>query len=400
MIYTGCTILGLIFGALITYIVMKNQFQKETKQNFEQLSSLQAQIKAQEDFRNLIKEDFSKLAIQTINEQQEDLRKQNREILDDKLKPLNESLQDFKKQVATFQESGKSSKEAIIKEIDNLKNNSQKLSEDAQNLTKALTMSQNVKGAYGENLLDVILQTGGLQENIHYTKQFYTTAASSKDETTHKIKPDFVINLPNEKHLVIDSKLTLTSYLEYEENPKIETKDKFKQAVKTRIKELSDKNYETAQGLNQPDFILLFMPIENCVGMVYSDEDFKDILHYAYNSNIIIVGAASLLTVVRLVNQLWAIQKQNENSNKIAQAGANLYETFVAFCENLQDIQKKFDDVSGLFTTAINRFSRNSAKNPSLFSQVEVLKNEYKINTTKQIPSEFLTEEIKEEELV
>ena len=134
--------------------------------------------------------------------------------------------------------------------------------------------------------------------------------------------------------------------------------------------------------------------------MVYSDEDFKDILHYAYNSNIIIVGAASLLTVVRLVNQLWAIQKQNENSNKIAQAGANLYETFVAFCENLQDIQKKFDDVSGLFTTAINRFSRNSAKNPSLFSQVEVLKNEYKINTTKQIPSEFLTEEIKEEELV
>ena len=103
-----------------------------------------------------------------------------------------------------------------------------------------------------------------------------------------------------------------------------------------------------------------------------------------------IIGSASLLTIVRLVNQLWAIQSQYENSNKIALAGANLYETFVKFCENLQEIQKKFDDVSTLFTTTINRFKRNSAKNPSLFSQVEILKSEYKVNATQQIPQDFL----------
>lgn len=393
MIYFGCTLLGIVFGALITYIFMKNSFQKENKQNIEELSKLQAQIKAQEDFRNLIKEDFSKLAVQTINEQQEDLRKQNREILDDKLKPLNESLLDFKKQVAEFQEAGNSRKKEIMKEIDDLKTNSSKLSEDAQNLTKALTMNQNIKGAYGEDLLDVILQIGGLQENINYTKQFNTTSVNNKDEIEHKIKPDFVINLPNEKHLIIDSKLTLTSYLEYEENPKSETKEKFKQAVKTRIKELAEKNYQNAQGINQPDFILLFMPIENCVGMIYSDKDFGEILQYAYNSNIIIIGSASLLTVIRLVNQLWAIQKQSENSNKIAQAGINLYETFEAFCQNLKEIQDKFNDVSNLFKTTINRFKRKNDKNPSLFSQIEILKKEYKINTTKQIPAEFLTED-------
>ena len=237
-----------------------------------------------------------------------------------------------------------------------------------------------------------------MRENVHYTKQYRTTAASSKDESIHKIKPDFVINLPNKKHLIIDSKLTLTSYLEYEENQNAQTKEKFKQALKARIKDLSDKNYENAADLTQLDFILLYTPIENCISMVYSDDYFQDILQTAYNSNIIIIGSASLLTVVRLVNQLWAIQKQYENSNKIAIAGANLYETFVAFCENLQDIQKKFDDVSGLFTKTINRFTRNSAKNPSLFSQVEILKKEYQINTTKQIPHTFLSDEVSSEE--
>ena len=409
MFYALSTIIGIItglaFGVLLTYIVVKNKFEKTTKENLEQLnlaknelSTLHAQIKVQEDFRNLIKEDFSKLAVQTINEQQEDLRKQNREILDDKIKPLSEKLQEFQKQVNDFHKSGEVNKTEIIKEIENLRNNSQKLSEDAVKLTKALTMSQNVKGSYGEDLLDVILQSGGLRENVHYTKQYRTTAASSKDESIHKIKPDFVINLPNKKHLIIDSKLTLTSYLEYEENQNAQTKEKFKQALKARIKDLSDKNYENAADLTQLDFILLYTPIENCISMVYSDDYFQDILQTAYNSNIIIIGSASLLTVVRLVNQLWAIQKQYENSNKIAIAGANLYETFVAFCENLQDIQKKFDDVSGLFTKTINRFTRNSAKNPSLFSQVEILKKEYQINTTKQIPHTFLSDEVSSEE--
>ena len=151
--------------------------------------------------------------------------------------------------------------------------------------------------------------------------------------------------------------------------------------------------YNEAENLSQPDFILLYMPIENSVGMIYSDNDFREIIQSANSSNIIIVGSASLLTVVRLVNQLWAIQSQFENSNKIAEAGAKLYDTFEVFCESLMDIQKKFNEVSGLFTKTINRFKRNSPKNPSLFSQVELLKNEYKVNTLKQIPQEFLSEE-------
>ena len=118
--------LGIILGSLITFVICKNKFQKETE-NFNtakaELLALQTQLKTQEDFRNLIKEDFSKLAAQTINNQQEDLRKQNREILDDKIKPLNEKLQEFQKQVSEFHKSGEVNKTEIIKEIENLRNN-------------------------------------------------------------------------------------------------------------------------------------------------------------------------------------------------------------------------------------------------------------------------------------
>ncbi|MBQ7450428.1 DNA recombination protein RmuC [bacterium] len=393
MYYLLTALSGIIFGVLITFLVMKLKFQKDSQKLTEELSVLRSKVQTQEDFRKLIQNDFVNLAMKTVNEQQADLRKQNGEILDEKMKPLNEKLKEFQAQVNDFHKSGEVNKTEIIKEIENLKNNSKQLSEDAIKLTNALTMSQNVKGSYGENLLDVILQSGGLKEGIHYIKQKSTISANTKDENMHSIKPDIIINLPKEKHLIIDSKMTLTSYLEYQENQNKETKTNFIREIKARIKDLSDKNYENAHNLTQPDFILLYMPVENSVNMIYSDNDFQEIIKLAYDSNIIIVGSASLLTVVRLVNQLWAIQSQFENSNKIAQAGANLYETFCVFCEGLQEIQRKFNDVSGLFSKTINRFSRNSAKNPSLFSQIEILKTEYKINSTKQIPQEFLSEE-------
>ena len=389
MYYGLSALLGIFLGSLITFFVMKLNFHKQENE----INLLKSQIKNQEDLRSIIKEDFSKLASETINEQQADLRKQNREILDEKINPLNTTLENFKKQVADFQQNSAERKAEIITELNHLKENNRQLSDDAIKLTNALTMSQNVKGSYGEGLLESILQNSGLTEGVHYLKQQKTTSANTKDEQIHGIKPDFIINLPNNRHLVIDSKLTLTSYLEYQENKTKETKTVFIRAIKERIKDLSNKNYEDAKDLAQPDFILLYMPVENCAGLVYSDEDFGEVLNLAYNSNIIIVGSASLLTTIRLVNQLWAIQSQCDNSNKIAKAGVDLYETFVAFCEGLIEIQKKFNAVSSEFTTTINRFSHNSAKHPSLFSQLNILKEEYKLNTTSKIPENFLAPE-------
>ena len=223
-----------------------------------------------------------------------------------------------------------------------------------------------------------------MQEGVHYTKQFVTTSSSLKDESEHIVRPDVVINLPNDRHLIIDSKVTLTSYLEYiDDEEKI--KD-FKAEVKKRIVDLANKNYQKAGDLSQPDFVLMYMPIESSVNLLYED---YDLIKSAYRANIIIVGTASLLTSMRLVNQLFAQQKQSESINKIVNAGTNLYETFVRFCEDLTDVQKKFEGVSTQLNKTINRFRRGNKNNPSLFSQVEALK-EYGISSQKEIPAGLL----------
>ena len=235
-------------------------------------------------------------------------------------------------------------------------------------------------------MLDTILQNCGMCENVHYTKQYVTTSTNLKDEETHAIRPDIVINLPNSRHLIIDSKVTLTSYLRYiEDDSKL---NEFKSEVKKRIVDLSNKNYQNAGDLSQPDFVLMYMPIESSVKILYED---PDIVNLAYKSNVIIVGTASLLVTIRLVNQLFAQQKQQESISMIVQAGSNLYDTFVHFCKDLMDLQKEFNDVSSNFTTTINRFTRNSKSKPSLFSQINALKD-FGIISTKEIPSEFLPE--------
>ena len=135
------------------------------------------------------------------------------------------------------------------------------------------------------------------------------------------------------------------------------------------------------------------MPVESSVNLIYED---TELIKQAYKSNIIIVGTASLLTTIRLVNQLLAQQKQSESINQIVNAGANLYDTFVQFCEDLIDVQKRMDDVSSKLTTTINRFKRGNKNKPSLFSQVNALKD-FGINSNKEIPSGLLEEIIDDE---
>ena len=319
-------------------------------------------------------------------------RKQNRETLEEKILPLTKELGEFKAKVEKFNLAGVENTTKIVEQIGNLEKNNKIIEQEAKNLVDALTKNQNTKGSYGENLLDTILQGCGMQEGIHYSKQFVTTSSSLKDDEEHVIRPDVVINLPDNRHLIIDSKVTLTSYLEYvKDNSKL--KD-FKAEVKKRITDLANKNYQSAGDLSQPDFVLMYMPIETSVNLLYED---LDLINSAYKANIIIVGTSSLLATIRLVNQLFAQQKQRESVNMIVRAGTNLYETFVQFCEDLTDVQKKFDGVSAQLNKTINRFRRGNKNKPSLFSQVEALK-EFGISTNKEIPADLL-KEAEEDEL-
>ena len=380
-------VVSFIFGALFSALVMYIIFSKNNNNAKEELIKLRAKIETSENLQEIIKRDFVQLANETIKNEQEDLRKQNRETLEEKILPLTKELGEFKEKVEHFNLKGVENTTKIVEQISNLEKNNKIIEQEAKNLVEALTKNQNVKGAYGEELLDTILQQNGMQEGVHYSKQFVTTSTNLKDEETHTIRPDVIVNLPNERHLIIDSKVTLTSYLEcIEDESKI---SEFKTEVKKRIVDLANKNYQNAEGISQPDFVLMYMPIESSISLLYED---ADIIKQAYKSNIIIVGTASLLATIRLVNHLFAQQKQAESVQQIVTAGTNLYETFVQFCDDLMDVQKRMADVNSKLNTTINRFNRNSKNKPSLFSQVNALKD-FGINTNKEIPQALLLEE-------
>ena len=379
-------VLSFLVGILLASVAFYVFYSKKIHALKEELITVNAKSKSTEELQEIIKRDFVQLANETIKNEQEDLRKQNRESLEEKILPLTKELGEFKAKVEKFNLAGVENTTKIVEQIGNLEKNNKVIEQEAKNLVEALTKNQNVKGSYGEDLLDTILQSCGMVEGIHYSKQMVMTSANLKDNEEHIIRPDVVINLPNDHHLIIDSKVTLTSYLEYiKDNDKLK---EFKNEVKKRIIDLANKNYQNAGDLSQPDFVLMYMPIETSVNLLYED---AELINSAYKSNIIIVGTSSLLATIRLVNQLMAQQKQKESINQIVNAGTNLYETFVQFCEDLLDVQKRFDDVNKKLNTTINRFKRNSKNKPSLFSQVEALK-EFGINTNKEIPEKLLSE--------
>lgn len=383
-------LLSFVSGAFIAFFLTFLYASNKINSSKEEVISLRAKLESSESLQEIIKRDFVQIANETIKQEQEDLRKQNRETLEEKILPLTKELGEFKQKVESFNLKGVENTTKIVEQITNLEKNNKVIEQEAKNLVEALTKNQNVKGSYGENLLDTILQSCGMTEGVHYSKQFVTTSTNLRDEEIHTVRPDVVINLPNNRHLIIDSKVTLTSYINYiEDESRI---NEFKSEVKKRITDLANKNYQNAGDISQPDFVLMYMPVEASVNLLYED---SDLINMAYKSNIIIVGTASLLTTIRLVNQLFAQQKQQESVSMIVKAGSNLYDTFVQFCEDLTDLQKKFDDVSSKFTTTINRFTRNSKNKPSLFSQVNALK-EFGIISTKTIPEGFLEDSSEE----
>ena len=384
-------LIAFLVGAFIATLITTLIFIKKQTSEKEELIRLRTESKNYNSLQELIKQDFVRLANETIKQEQEDLRKQNREVLEEKILPLKAELGEFKSKVEKFNLTGVENTSKIIEQILNLEKNSATIAQEAKNLTEALTKNQNIKGAYGENLLDTILQACGMKEGIHYTKQFVTTSENLCDDAEHTIRPDIVINLPDNRHIVVDSKVTLISYLAC-----VEEKDKikdFKAEVKKRIIDLSNKNYQNADSLWQPDFVLMFLPIEASLQLLYQD---FDLISFAYKSNVIIVGTASLLATIRLVNQLFAQQKQCECVKHIVNAGTNLFETFVQFCDDLVDVQKRFDEVNKKLHKTINRFKRKNNNKPSLFSQVEALRD-YGINSAKEIPEKLLECELEED---
>ncbi len=247
-------------------------------------------------------------------------------------------------------------------------------------LAKILTTNQNLKGQFGENCLENILKICFPNENSDYIKQFET-----QNEDNKTIKPDFLVKLPNEKSILIDCKLNLEKYISYKEN--IGSKNDFIKDLNTTINNLSNKKYETAQEINQPDFILMYIPLEPIISEIYTDNDYIQVIKNANEKNVIIVGNSSVLTAIRLIKLLWAQEKQNKNILNIINTAETLYQEIAKHSQELTKIKVILNEQTNLFNKEFDKISKEN----KLFKTAEKLRN-YGIQTQDKKTGKKLSE--------
>lgn len=380
-------ILCVILVGLTTWFFSSKFYEKQLLSLKTENLELKAKIGLNENIINTVKAEFSKIAQESLKNQQEqllsvhstDLKTKMDLFKAEEISPLNTILKDFKDSIDNYQKSHKEESLEIKNAIS-----------IAEKYAKALTTNQNSKGEFGEKLLEQTLNFANLKENVHYTKQFSQRAT----------KPDFIIYLPENKHLIIDSKVILKNYLEYRETETECDKKAFLNDLTTCINQLGNKHYEQIENTHQAGFILMYIPIESCVNLIYTDPDFRKILELANAHNIIITGTSSIIVTLRLVANLWTTKNSYDNVKNIIETGEKLYNNIATHAQNLLTIQSAIENASKSINSEINRFKEKN--NGSIFKEAEKL-HEFGIeakNTKSgkkfienKIPEEFLTTE-------
>lgn len=351
--------LSVVLAIVITWIAASFYYKNKITNLRTENTELKSRISLNENILNEVKIEFAKIAQESLKNQQEQLISEHSNDLLNKLNlfkaeeihPINKLLKDFKESIDNYQKNHQSESVEIKNAIST-----------AEKYARALTTDQNLKGEFGEEWLEQILKFANLQENVHYTKQFCSDT----------VKPDFLLKLPDDKHLIIDSKVILKNYIEYRQTNDETCKKAFLTDMTNCINTLAKKNYEEIPQTNQPGFILMFIPVEACVNLIYTDYDFNKIVELANSKNIIIVGTASLIVTLRLVNQLWASKTRYDNVQNIINVGQNLYNNIATHAQSLINIQQAIEKASISIQTEINRFTTRN--NGSVFKEAERLK--------------------------
>lgn len=360
-----------------------NNAQIQSAQKSTELNSIKQRLeevkKETAELQNQLKVEFKNIANEIIKEQSKDLSEHNQIIL----KPFKSQLESFEKAVQEQLKDNIASATSFREQIENLKSLNQQISLDATNLTNALKGDNKFQGNWGELILEKVLENSGLEKGSEYELQ---VSLENADEA--KIQPDAVVYLPDEKHIIIDSKVSLVAYEKYvnaqdEDERQMSLKSHIL-SVKNHIKLLSEKKYQTATTLSSPDFILLFIPIEASFGVAVKED--IDIFNFAWNKNIVIVSPSTLLATLRTVASLWKQEKQNKNVLKIAEESGKLYDKFVGFIDDLTKIEKSLERTAKDFSEAQKKLHSGKGNIVSRIEKIKMLG----AKATKQLDSDLL----------
>lgn len=288
------------------------------------------------------------------------------------LNPLKEKISAFEKKVEDTYNLQALESGILKHEIKQLASLNLQMSEDAKNLTMALKGDNKVQGNWGEIVLERVLEGSGLKKDVEYIIQ--GSEMQLKDQEGKHLKPDVIILLPENKHIVIDAKASLKAYESYAHCEDQEEKQRCLQqhilSIKNHVRLLSEKYYQQAAGLNTPDFVIMFLPIEASFSAALRSEN-GDIFNYAWDRKIVIVSPTTLLATLRTVASIWKNENQNRNALKIAEESGRLYDKFHAFVNDLEKIGKGIQTSQGAFDDAMKKLSTGKG---NLLTRAEKLK--------------------------
>jgi DNA recombination protein RmuC len=340
---------------------------KELQNDKNQLIGLKSQLAAQNEnlqklldsqkeeiakMQEVAKTEFQNLANKILEEKTLKFTEQNQQNLKNILNPLQEKITDFEKKVENTHKESIDYHAALRQQIIGLKDLNLQMSKETMNLTKALKGDSKIQGNWGELVLERVLEKSGLEKGREYEIQ-----KSFTTEEGNRVQPDVVINLPDGKKMIVDSKVSLTAYEKYINEDDEEQKTAFLKehvtSLKRHVEQLGNKNYQHLYEMESPDFVLLFIPIEPAFAIALNED--TQLYNKAFEKNIVIVTPSTLLATLRTIDSMWTNQKQQDNAIEIARQAGALYDKFEGFVTDLVKIGKKMDEAKTEYEGAMNK---------------------------------------------
>lgn len=390
----------ILLGVISVYLFLENrkskeELQKVAKINFELDFVLQQERKANEvkvaeitKIREEFSKEFENISNRVIKMQKVDFDREQKQALSVVLNPFQNQIKDFREVIEKTNLMNQSEKGYLKKELDDLKNMNTNLSKNADDLVNALKGNSKIQGDWGEQQLKTILDMAGMVEGIDYQMQFNISTEEGKN-----LRPDCVINIPQGRKLIVDSKVSITNYIDFVKEEGAESKKRHLalhlSSIKKHIVDLSSKNYHKLLNDNSLDFVFMFIPNEaaylealKCDGCIYDN---------AYKANIMITTPSSILPILRTVRNLWNIEKQNQNVSIIAEKAGKLYDKLAGFVDNMKRIDKSLGGARTAYDDAFNQLSDGRGSALAIAEDMKDLG----AKTVKQIKASVKTDDTK-----